>query len=487
MAAAELRYLTATEARARFLAGRLSPVELLAAQRAAAERLAGPLNCFTQSYWDEAEGRARTAEARFAAHRKSGGPRPKPLEGIAFAVKESHGVVGQPLTDGSLLYQDRIAETTDVSVARLFKAGANLVARTTAPEFQSATVTHSRANGVTRNPWERSVSPGGSGGGAGAALAAGLATLADGADYGGSIRVPAALCGLVGFRPPAFRVPEGGAWSVNRMSARGPLARSVADCLTLYHLMAGPHLADPMVARRPALPRRLPSVRGWRVAYSRDFGGLFDVEPEVAATVENVLRGFGEAGCLVEAAGLAIEREPFFAAALNAYRLHFEGTLESFGEAERAQLTDYVLRSDAYFDRVPRMPIARVWEIAKAGYDRLAALFADGVRALVTPTLATTAIPADLDPVDGRVAVAGRPVDPVLGWALCYPVNLWGTLPAITLPCGLAQNGVPLGLQIVGRPYDEASVFALAAAFEAARPFRDRPWLEAFEPERQEA
>ena len=133
------------------------------------------------------------------------------------------------------------------------------------------------------------------------------------------------------------------------------------------------------------------------------------------------------------------------------------------------------------------MPIGRVWEIAKAGYDRLAALFADGVRALVTPTLATTAVPADLDPVDGRVAVAGRPVDPVLGWALCYPVNLWGTLPAITVPCGLAQNGVPLGLQIVGRPYDEASVFALAAAFEAARPFRDRPWLEALQLEGQEA
>ncbi|SMF17314.1 amidase/aspartyl-tRNA(Asn)/glutamyl-tRNA(Gln) amidotransferase subunit A [Tistlia consotensis] len=483
--AADLRFLSATEARAAFLAGRLSPVELLQAQRAAAEALVPRLNCFTQQYWDEAEARARRAEARFAAHRKGSGPRPRPLEGIPFGVKEGHGVAGQPWTDGSLLYEDRIAAATDVSVARLLKAGANQVARTTAPEFACITVTHSRANGVTRNPWNPAVSPGGSGGGAAAALGAGLLTVCEGSDYGGSIRIPAGLCGLVGFRPPAFRVPEGSGWLFNRMNERGPLARSVADCLTLYRLMAGPHLDDPMVAARPRLPRgasgRLPEVRGWRIAYSRDFGGLFEVEPEVAATVENALPGFAEAGCLVEPARLEIAREPFFRAALSAYRLHSQGLVESFDDAQRAQLSDYVRRYDDYFARLDPWPLDEVWDVASSGYRRLAALFRGGVRALVTPTLATTAVPADLDPVDGPVTVDGRAVDPLLGWALSYPVNLWGTLPSITLPCGLTSNGVPLGLQIVGRPYDEAAVFALAAAFEAARPFRDRPWLDGFE------
>lgn len=480
--AADLRYLSATEARAGFLAGRLSPVELLQAQRAAAGTLAAPLNCFTQTYWEEAEVRAQRAEDRFAAHRAGRGPLPRPLEGIPCGVKESHGVAGQPLTDGSLLFQDRTAETTEVSVGRLLKAGANQVARTTAPEFAAVTVTHSRANGVTRNPWNPEITPGGSGGGAAAALAAGLLTVCEGSDYGGSIRVPAALCGLVGFRPPAFRIPEGGAWSPNRMLARGPLARSVADCLALYRLMAGPHLADPMVGPRPRLPSagrgRLPSVRGWRLAYSRDFGGLFDVEPTVAATVENALPGFGEAGCLVEPARLSIPRDSFYQAAQSAYRLHFQGTLESFTAAQRAQLSDYLQRAEEYAADVPQLPIQHVWAIAMAGYRRLAALFEGGIRALVTPTLATTAVPADHDPVDGPLEIAGRRVDPTIGWALAYPVNLWGVLPSITLPCGLAPNGVPLGLQIVGRPYDEATVFALAGAFEAARPFRDRPWLD---------
>lgn len=472
------RWLSATEAHAAFLRGRLSPVELLAAQRAAAEALAPRLNCFTETFWEAAEAAARKAEARYRAQRERGGPAARPLEGVSCGVKEGHGVAGQVTTDGSLLLRDRVAEATDPSVQRLLKAGALQVARTAAPEFAAVTVTHSRANGVTRNPWNPEVTPGGSGGGAAAALAAGLVGLCDGSDYGGSIRVPAALCGLVGFRPPAFRVPEGGGWSFNRMSTRGPLARSVADCLTAYHLMAGPHLADPMVAARPRLPRRLPSVRGWRLAYSRDFGGLFEVEPEVARVVEGALAGFGEAGCHVEAAALRIEREPFWLAAQSAYRLHWQGTLERFDEGQRALLSDYIRRADDYLARFEEIPLEQVWQIAMAGYRGLAELFRGGVRALVTPTLATTAVPADLDPVDGRVEVAGRPVDPVLGWALCYPVNLWGALPAITLPCGLAANGVPLGLQIVGRPYDEASVFALAAAFEAARPFRERPWLD---------
>lgn len=475
VAAADLRYLSATEARAAFLDGRLSPVELLEAQRAAAAKLAPGLNCFTQVYWDEASARARRAEARFVAFRQGRARQPRPLEGIPLGVKEGHGVAGQPLTDGSLLYRDRIARTTDLCVARLLQAGANQVARTTAPEFACATVTHSRANGVTRNPWNPQITPGGSGGGAGAALAAGLLTVCDGADYGGSIRIPAGLCGLVGFRPPAFRVPEDSGWLFNRMSARGPLARSVADCLTLYRLMAGPHPHDPMVAARPRLPKRLPSVRGWKVVYSRDFGGLFEVEPAVAASVELALPGFAEAGCLVEPARLEIPREPFFHAAWSAYRLHFDGILDGLGEEQRALLSDYVARSGEYFARRPGLALDEIWEVASAGYARLADLFRSGVRALVTPTLATTAIPADLDPVDGAVHVAGQPVDPLLGWALSYPVNFWGSLPSITLPCGLADNGVPLGLQIVGRPYDEATVFALAGAFEAARPFRGRP------------
>ncbi|MEX2630574.1 MAG: amidase [Tistlia sp.] len=479
--AADLRYLSATEARAGFLAGRFSPVELLQAQRAAAARLAPPLNCFTQTYWDEAEVRARRAEDRFAAYRAGHGPLPRPLEGIPYGVKEGHGVAGQPQTDGSLLYRDRLAEATDISVARLLKAGANQVARTVAPEFASVTVTHSRANGVTRNPWNREITPGGSGGGAAAALAAGLITVCDGSDYGGSIRIPAGLCGLVGFRPPAFRVPEDSGWLFNRMSTRGPLARSVADCLALYRVMAGPHLGDPMVAARPRLPKRLPSVRGWRVAYSRDFGGLFEIEPAVAAGVELALPGFAEAGCLVEPAKLAIARDSFFVAAQNAYRLHFQGTLEQFTAEQRAQLSDYVQRADEYGADVPLMPIEAVWDVARTSYGQLAALFRDGVRALVTPTLGTTAVPADHDPVDGPVSVAGKAVDPLLGWALSYPVNFWGALPSITLPCGLAPNGVPLGLQIVGRPYDEATVFALAGAFEATRPFRDRPWLDELE------
>src|SRR5215471_15302582 len=260
-----------------FRAKELSPVELVSAVIARAEAVEPTINAFAQTFYEEALQAAKAAEARYAGN----GAQARPLDGIPVAVKEEAPIAGHKNTLGSLAMRDVVADATAPFVQRIIDAGGIVHARSTTPEFSCAPVTWSKLWGVTRNPWNTRFSPGGSSGGSGAALAAGSATLATGSDIGGSIRIPASFCGVVGFKPPYGRVPEFAPFNLDHYCHEGPMARTVTDCALLENVMAGPHPHD-VASLRPKLriPARLDGVEGWRIALSIDLGG-FPVDDEV--------------------------------------------------------------------------------------------------------------------------------------------------------------------------------------------------------------
>ncbi len=231
----DLCYLPAHEAVARFKARELSPVELLEAQIARTEIAEPVINAFSDTYFEDALEQARKAEARYAGT----DGRLRSLEGIPLAVKNEANIKGRRTTYGSLIYKDNVATTTDPHIERLLRAGAIVHARTTAPEFACDWVCHSRLEGITRNPWNPAYTCGATSGGSGASLAAGTTTLATGSDIVGSIRLPAAHCGVVGYKPPYGRNPNVMPQNMDLYSHVGPLTRTVEDCAMMQNTHGG--------------------------------------------------------------------------------------------------------------------------------------------------------------------------------------------------------------------------------------------------------
>ena len=201
------------------------------------------------------------------------GFKPRALEGIPLLVKDAQRVKDKRTTHGSLIFDNNIDDHSDPQIERLEKAGAIIFGRTTTPEFCLSGVTHSRIWGITRNPWNLDYGPGGSSGGSGAALAAGFTTLATGTDIGGSIRIPSSACGTVGFKPPHGRNPDGPPANFDRFNHCGPMTRSVADAALMQNVTSGPHPLDhDSIRARVKLPLKAESIKGWKIAYSLDFG-----------------------------------------------------------------------------------------------------------------------------------------------------------------------------------------------------------------------
>jgi len=458
--AKDVHYLTASEALALFRARDLSPVELMQATIDRIEAVDGEVNALPILFFDEALERARQAEARYAGR----GGRPRPLEGIPVAVKDEVEVAGQPCTEGSLILKDYVAEHTAACVQRIIDAGGIIHARSATPEFCCAAITDSRLWGVTRNPWNLAYSPGGSSGGSGAALAAGMTTLATGSDIGGSIRIPASFCGVVGFKPPYGRVPQEPPFNLDHYCHDGPMARTVEDCRLLENVMAGPH-RDDIVSLRPKLsiPPDPPGIEGWRIAMSADMGG-FEVDDEVRANIATAAATFRALGADVEEVGLTLRMDDLREAA----RAHF-GTIfgNLIGQAlpeHRELMTSYAIEFAEDAAR-PHIGYYRSLEIESAVYAEIADVFEDH-RILITPVFGVPALKATADDYDLEV---------MYRCGMTLPFNMCSRCPVLVVPCGRSRNGVPLGVQIVGRTYDDVSVFRAAAAFAAALPWFDAP------------
>src|SRR5215469_10271835 len=336
----DLHYLSARRALTMFRSRELSPVELVSAVIERAEAVEPAINAFAETFYEEALQAAKAAEARYAGD----GERALPLDGLPVAVKEEAPIAGHKNTLGSLTMRDVVAETTAAFVQRIIDSGGIVHARTTTPEFSCAPVTWSKLWGVTRNPWNTEYSPGGSSGGSGAALAAGSATLATGSDIGGSIRIPSAFCGVVGFKPPYGRVPEVPPFNLDHYCHEGPMARTVADCALLENVIAGPHSSD-VVSIRPKLeiPSALEPVAGLRIALSADLG-CYNVDADVAANTQAAADRLRDAGASVTEVSLPWDLESIARAARIHFGMIFGASMAELDQRFGDQLTPYARR-----------------------------------------------------------------------------------------------------------------------------------------------
>ena len=467
----DLHYLSATEALTRFRDRSLSPVELLDAVIARAEAVEPTVNALCHERFDEAREEARAAEARYMGRRE-----PRALEGIPLAIKEEEEVAGQPWTQGSLIYKDLVAEQSSVFARRMLDAGAIVHARTTAPEFSCALFTHSRLPGVTRNPWNPEFGVGGSSGGSGAALAAGTATLASGSDIGGSIRAPASFNGVVGFKPPYGRVPQAAPFNLDTFCHCGPLARTVADTALYENVLAGPAPED-IVSLRPKyeLPETFDGVEGMRLAVSVDLDGSWPVDPEIRANTLACADALRAAGAVVDEVSVDVPNDLVMRATALHFRLGFGAWIAGEAAAHPDEVTAYAAAFGRDMaERAGEGALLEKLELEARLYAPVGALL-ETYDALLCPTVGSRGLIAGDDYVGHGLEVGGRQVERYFDMAFTPVFNVMSRLPVLNVPSGFADNGVPTGLQIAGRSYDDLTTFRVGAALERARPWLDVP------------
>jgi Asp-tRNA(Asn)/Glu-tRNA(Gln) amidotransferase A subunit family amidase len=445
--------------------GEISPVEAVEHALARIEALDGPINAFTVTLAAEAREQARAAERAVRSGEPVG-----PLHGVPVAVKDHIWMKGAPATNGSHAYRDFVPDDDAVPVARLRAAGAVIVGKTNNPEFCYRGYTDNRLWGLTRNPWNLERTPGGSSGGSGAAVAAGMVPAALGTDGGGSVRIPASFCGIVGHKPTFGLIPkEPGFMGWKTLSVDGPMTRTVRDSALLLDVMAGTDPADDMSYPGPAVDylaaAAAADISGLRVAFSTDLGWA-PVEPDVRAAFTAAVERFGATGCeLVEAHPDAPDPTELwtFLAVCEGYAS--EGPLLERWERDMTAGVPELIRAGA--DKSAGDYVRAMHE--RAGFTRVWDAFFDEFDLLLTPTMQITAFGHG---IEGPAEIDGRPVNPFFDdWCnLCYPANL-AHQPAISVPCGFGADGLPVGLQITGRRFDDARVLAAAAAWERVAPW----------------
>ena len=465
----ELCYLSGVQALEQYRARTLSPVELVSALIERIEAVEPKINAFTYTFFDRALAQAHEAERRYA-----GDGRCRRLEGLPIVIKDFHDLKGEITTYGSRLFEHHRPKKSLAYVDRLLKAGAIVIARSTTPEFAHLAVTQSDLWGVTRNPWNLDMTPGGSSGGAGAALAAGMTTLADGSDIGGSIRIPASFSGVFGIKPSHGRVPTGGALGLDPFLAYGPLTRTVGESALMMNVMAGAHRNDPLaVPGRLRLPLDPSGIKGWKIALSMDLG-YFDIDKEIVANTLAAADALREAGAIVEEVDIGWSDEALKAGA--AHYVVFSGCdhPDPMTADQRALLSDATRDHRAYMRETPRQHFDESERYRAKMYADMAKIFRR-YKVLITPSIAVASVPADLPVTGAEIVINGKKTDPVWSRCLTYPFNMLGHLPSASAPSGPTSMGVPSGLQVVGRSFDEASVLRVSAALERVKPWLDCP------------
>ena len=461
----ELNYLSATQALSHFKSGKLSPVELLDAVLARADDITETVNPFADRYFDEARQRAQKAEAAY----RSG--EPGPLEGLPLLVKDSAAIKGIRATVGSLMFAEQIADHTDPSVERLMDAGANFFARATCPEFCWLFTCHSRMWGVTRNPWRLDISPGGSSGGSAAAVAAGATTIATGSDSTGSIRQPAAQCGVVGYKSPYGRNPLDASSSFNPYVNVGPITRTVADAALMQNVMSGPHPLDHnSLVDTVKIPQNLGDVRGLKIACSMDQGHYLvidDVKRETRLTLE-ALR---EAGAEVTEIEIDWANEAIHLANLHEEFI-FAGMLKDAVENHGDKMSDYVPQLYENASAATADDFRRGLEVGgQVWRDHLGPLF-EKYDALITPGVSCPEVSAEGWQKDILIVEGQEITDTDTAMTVLF--NMFTRCPVLSVPSGMTDKGLPVGIQVVGRPCDDITTFRIGSAIEKHRPWAHR-------------
>ncbi|ETW96378.1 MAG: hypothetical protein ETSY1_26820 [Candidatus Entotheonella factor] len=447
----------------------ISPVELMEAVLSRIAALEPRLNAYMTVLEESARNAAKEAEQALMRGDNLG-----PLHGIPFAVKDLTWTAGVRTTMGSAISEHFVPREDAIPVARLKQAGAILMGKTTTPEYGHKPFTDGPLFGRTINPWDASVTCGGSSGGSAVAVATGMTPFALGTDGGGSVRIPATCCGVVGLKPTLGAVPHIHAPDLfGNNSFIGPMTRSVADANLLFDLIAGPSPLDPygQVPLPTLEPLPLDSLSGVTVGWMPTVGNPA-IDPEVLASCENAVRFLEDMGAVVEPVcfdffGL---EESFLVMLQSALHSRLASRLAEFEDRIDPSLKITIeagadwTASDLQRAQAQRSALFQQLQRGFESYDFL-----------VSPTLSAPPLPVDQDP-HGPVTIAGQSIPRIRGawYPYTYPLNLTGH-PALSLPCGLTAAGLPIGLQFIGPWHSESHLLDVAERLETVLSWGQRP------------
>ena len=453
-------WISATQLIAAYKSGDLSPVEVAEHLLARIDAVNPDLNAFTDVTAAPARTAAREAESAWRENRAL------PLSGVPLTIKDIAFTKGIRTMRGSRIYENDVPDFDSPAVSRVLEAGAVMLGKTTTPEFGWKGETTSPVTGSTRNPWNLERTPGGSSGGAAACVAAGIGPIGHGSDGAGSIRIPACFTGLFGIKPSLGLVPVYPASAVGDLAHHGPLTRTVADAALFLDVTAG---ADPRDRLSVDMPTgfsdaiRNTTIRGLRVAWTPDLG-YAAVEPEIATITAEAAQIFASMGCNVSEAHPGLDdpwpiEHTIWASAMAGARLDDFEKVRSIMDPGLVAIVDegfQISGASVSRARSDQSTYAAAWGSFMADWDLL-----------LTPSLPCPAFPVGQDQPG---AINGVETSYLSWTAFTYPFNLTG-MPAATVPCGFTSDGLPVGLQIVGRLHDDATVLRAAAAFEEAKPW----------------
>lgn len=470
MSTSQLCFLTATELARRIRAKELSAREVMEAHLSQIERVNPRVNAIVTLLPEQALDQARAADEILARGKGVG-----PLHGLPVAHKDLVPTRGIRTTFGSPIFRELVPDQDALIVERLKRAGAITLGKTNTPEFGAGSQTYNEVFGETLNPYDPTKTCGGSSGGAAVALACGMLPIADGSDLGGSLRNPANFCNVVGFRPSPGRVPiwpNPVGWFP--LWVEGPMARTVQDAALMLSAIAGPDPRSPIAISQPGRLFSRPLERdfqGVRIAWSRDMGGL-PVDPRVTAVIDGQRPVFHSLGCTIE------EGEPDFTGADEVFRVwrawYFELTFAELLKTHRHQMKETVVWNVEEGIRLSGPQIGRA-ELKRTELYHRVREFMETYEFLILPV-------NQVPPFDVKqryiTEINGVKMETYIDWMRsCYYISVVG-LPAISVPCGFTPEGLPVGVQIVGRHQNDWGVLQLAHAFEQATClWRRRPLL----------
>jgi amidase len=463
----ELNFLSATELASRIRRKEVSSVEVMQAHLAQIERVNPKVNAIVTLQAEQAMDQAKAADARQAKGEPLG-----PLHGLPIAHKDLFLTKGIRTTYGSPIFKDFVPDRSHLLVERAWNAGAIAVGKTNTPEFGAGSQTFNTVFGATPNPYDLTKTCGGSSGGAAVVLATGMVPLADGSDLGASLRNPANFCNVVGLRPSPGRVPIYPAkhlWGT--LSVEGPMGRTVEDTALLLSVQAGFDHRVPVAIAGSGDHFRAPLKRdfkGTRVAFAPGFGGQVPVDKQVESIIAPHARTFTDMGCIVE------EAIPDFSGAHEVFltlRAHlFEINNGEYLDKHRDKLKSTVIWNIEAGRKQSGVDIARADAERTRILDRVSKFF-ETYDYLVCPVNQVLPFSIDKEYVD---EINGEKLSDYLSWMKsCYYITITGH-PAISVPCGFTPEGLPVGIQIVGRSYADLAVLQLAYAFEQATGFAKR-------------
>ena len=461
MSNTEICFLTATELVHRIRAKELSVREVMEAHLAQIDRVNPKVNAIvTRSDRTEVMDQVDAADAALARGEDVG-----PLHGLPIAHKDLVETKDLRTTYGSPIFKDFVPEHDALIVERLKKAGAITIGKTNTPEFGAGSQTYNEVFGETLNPYDTTKTCGGSSGGAAVALACGMLPIADGSDMGGSLRNPANFCNVVGFRTSPGRVPVWPAvlgWFP--ISVEGPMARTVQDAALMLSAIAGPDRRAPISISEPGemFSRSLErDFSGVHIAWDRDLDGL-PVDPQVTATIDAQREVFESLGCAI------VEDVPDFTDADEVFKVwrawRFELAYSKLLETHPDQIKETVIWNIKAGMELSGPQIGEA-EIKRTALYQRVREFMETYEFLILPV--NQALPFD---VNQRyiTEINGMKMETYIDWMRsCYYISVLG-LPAISVPCGFTPDGLPVGVQIVGRHQDDFGVLQLAHAFEQA-------------------